>query len=236
MSHPSKRKNSGIYSPGSVVSYAKLRGFKFIAMTYNEPVPFPETCIELTKKAREAEIETVLVTNTTFTPEFIEEYHRSGGRIIRLDLKATLAQMNEFYFRYCGLKIVEGEEVVTGKKILESIKRAKDLGLHLELMTAVTLNSYPLNNVGCSSWTIPQTADWIRENLGAETPWHLTLLVPRRGLSEIDQRYGPQRLDSYARVARSRGLVNVDIYQKMCDCKEGELFKSGGNSCCDKRE
>lgn len=214
------------FSSDLVIKKAKEEGIKYIALTYNEFIPFPETTMEITKKAKEEGIEVIFVTNTTFTKKFIELFYESGGRIARLDLKASIESGNRFYKEYCGLEIKENGKIITINKILESIKHAKDIGLHIEIVSAITPFGYVPSNFP-SMEEFEETAQWIKENLGEDTPWHLTVLRPKE--KSINLELNRKRVKHYAERAKVIGLKNVDVQEKMCDCMEGELF--GEKSC-----
>ncbi|MBT3814496.1 radical SAM protein [Candidatus Woesearchaeota archaeon] len=224
MSHPHEKDvgSTEYFSPEMVIEMAKKQGLGFIALTYNEPVPFVDTTMELTRLASQAGIETILVTNSTCTTEFLDLYQESGGKIVRMDLKASLSSGNNFYEKYCNLKVVEEGEVVTIDKILESIKHAKEIGLHLELMSAITPFDYVPSNFP-NEEEFQKTARWILGNLGAETPWHLALF--RTKGKNVDIGANLSRVRDYVQLAKSVGLTRVGLVEKMCDCLEMEEFE-----------
>ena len=56
--------------------------------------------------------------------------------------------------------------------MLGSIRRAQELGIHVETRT----NVIPSKNDDLDE--LRRIAEWIRDNLGADSPWHVTKFFP----------------------------------------------------------
>ncbi len=66
-------------------------------------------------------------------------------------------------------------------------------------------------------------ACWIRDHLGADSPWHLTRFFPAYRLSHLPVT-PEQTLHQAAAIARDAGLYNVYVYADTgCDCASTNL-------------
>lgn len=65
------------------------------------------------------------------------------------------------------------------REILVNTQKAKDYGIHVECVTNVTpgFNDKEMELRGIASW--------IKDNLGPETPWHVTRFYPQHKLSDL---------------------------------------------------
>ena len=105
----------------------------------------------------------------------------------------------------------------TRREVLDSLAYADSLGFHVETRT----NIIPTRNDDMDN--VARTADWIREHLGADSPWHLTRFFPAYQLAHLPAT-PVEVLYQAERVARDRGLVNVYVYgDQGCDCATGSL-------------
>ena len=96
--------------------------------------------------------------------------------------------------------------------VLRSISRAQQLGIHVETRT----NVIPGKND--SEAELLQIAEWIRDNLGADSPWHITKFFPAYKLSHIPATPN-EIIDKAAVNAREAGLINVYGHTDIsCDC------------------
>ena len=229
MSHPRRDTVSEFdrITIDQVIKQARTQNISYIALTYNEFIPYPRTVYELTKNAKDNNIETILITNTTFTKSFTDMFYDAGGRIMRLDIKADIVNGDEFYKNYCGLTIMEDDCSKTMKHICENILYSHKKGFHIEIMSAITPIGFTPGNFQCVGG-IQKTAKWIAENLSKEVPWHLALLRPKN--KWVDVQTNTTMLKFYVALAKEEGLLNVDIIDQMCDCRQEELFCQKG--CC----
>ena len=119
------------------------------------------------------------------------------------DIKSLSA---EFYKEICPVGTVE--------QVLGSIKKAAELGIHVETRT----NVIPTKNDDLDE--LKRVAEWIYDNLGADSPWHVTKFFPAYKLSHlpatdntvIDQAAAAARLEEVCDRVRSAGLeVSSDL-------------------------
>jgi len=141
-----------------VVDKAKLIKSFGIAYTYNEPFVWYEFVLETAKLARQNGLKSVLVTNGYVNMEPLEEMLPYIDAM-NIDIKSF---DEDFYMKTCGGRL---------KPILEVVKRSAR-ACHIELTNLIipTLND--------SKASIKKMVDWVYDNLGAETPLHLSRYFP----------------------------------------------------------
>lgn len=134
-----------------------------IAYTYNEPFIWYEFVLETAKLAAQNGLKNVLVTNGYVNMEPLEGI-LPYIEAMNIDLKA----FNEgFYEKICGGNL---------RPVLDVIKRSAK-SCHVELTTLIipTLND--------SREEIRKLVDWIYDNLGENTPLHLSRYFPCYNMS-----------------------------------------------------
>ena len=139
-----------------------------ISWTYNEPTLWLEYTLEGARLAKENGLYTNYVTNGFITAEALD---RIGPYldVFRVDLKG---------FSERSYKRIANVDDFSG--ILETTKRAKQKWkMHVEIVT----NVIPGFNDDESD--LRKMADWICQELGKDTPWHVTRFFPHLNLSHI---------------------------------------------------
>jgi len=102
-------------------------------------------------------------------------------------------------------------------QVLGSIERAQRLGMHVEVRT----NVIPGKNDGPDE--LARIAAWIRDHLGADSPWHVTKFFPAYRLAELPAT-PTETLHTAAELGRRAGLGHVYLYDdKGCDCADNNL-------------
>lgn len=155
-------------TPEAAVAAALENGCAGIAWTYNEPTIWLEYTIDTAKLAREAGLYTAYVTNGYATEEAVDAVgpHLDAYRV---DVKGFT---DELYARLANVK--------NWRTILAAAERAKKKwGCHVEIVTNIipTMNDDEAQLSGIASW--------IRDALGADTPWHVTRFMPYLELSHL---------------------------------------------------
>jgi pyruvate formate lyase activating enzyme len=152
--------------PEVVVLAAKQNGCKSIAYTYTEPTIFFEYALDVAKLAKKEGLKNVFVTNGYITEEPLQEIapYLDASNI---DLKSF---SDDFYRKHCGARM---------QPVLDCIKLHKKLGIWLELTTLVipTLND--------SEKELHQIAAFIKDEIGPETPWHVSGFHPMYKLLDV---------------------------------------------------
>ncbi|MFO7822202.1 MAG: AmmeMemoRadiSam system radical SAM enzyme [Lentisphaeria bacterium] len=146
-------------SPEGLVKAALGCGSRSIAYTYTEPTVFFEYSYETAVAAHKNNLANVYVTNGFMTKEMLQTLHPCLDAAA-VDLKAF---RNETYKKYAGARL---------QPVLDSMKRLKEYGTWLEVITLVIpdLNDDPAE--------LRDIAGFIRDELGPETPWHLSRFMP----------------------------------------------------------
>lgn len=144
-----------------VVDMARKYRCLGVAFTYNEPVIWIEYVRDVARACRQAGIYTVMVTNGYITREGLDLI----GDLIdvwRVDVKAL---SDETYKRLC--------KVPSATPVFEMAERAKHhWRMHVEVVTNV------IPTVNDDDEDLRGIAAWIRDGLGADTPWHVTRFHP----------------------------------------------------------
>ncbi|MEW6457080.1 MAG: AmmeMemoRadiSam system radical SAM enzyme [Acidobacteriota bacterium] len=194
-----KVKNSWV-TPEEIVKMTMEKKCKTISYTYTEPTIFFEWAYDISKLASEKKIYNIFVTNgymSEIALKTISPYLHGAN----VDLKSF---RENFYHKIPGAKL---------KGVLESIKLMKKYGIWVEITTLLipTLND--------SKEEIRDIARFIKEEIGPETPWHISRFYPNYKLLNLP----PTELRSI-RKARDIGVT------------EGLKFVYGGNVPGDEAE
>ncbi|MCD5396476.1 MAG: AmmeMemoRadiSam system radical SAM enzyme [Candidatus Pacebacteria bacterium] len=126
-----------------------------ISYTYTEPTIFSEFALDCMKLAKKYEIKNNWVSNGYFSKELFKEIAPYLDAI-NVDLKSF---EDEFFQKYCGGRL---------HSVLDNLKKLKEKNIWIEVTTLVvpTLND--------KEEIFQKIAKFIKENLGEETPWHIT--------------------------------------------------------------
>jgi pyruvate formate lyase activating enzyme len=152
-------------SPEKIVADAKRNRCKSIAYTYTEPTIFFEYVYDIAKLAKKEEIKNIFVTNGYISKEALHEIapYLDAANI---DLKAMT---DSFYKEICGAKL---------QPVLDSIKLHKELGIWIELTTLI------IPDLNDSDEELREIAQFIRNEVGEETPWHVSAFRPAYKLTD----------------------------------------------------
>ena len=142
-------------SPAQLVEMAVAQGAASVAFTYNEPTVFLELLRPTAALAAERGLPSLLVTNGFMSQDCL----RALGPLVRaanVDLKGF---SEEFYARWCGGRL---------HVVLDNLRRMKACGWWLEITTLI------IPGINDSRDELRQLARFICQELGPETPWHLS--------------------------------------------------------------
>jgi len=153
-------------TPEQMVAAARRHGCRSIAYTYTEPTVFFEYAYDTARLAHEAGIASVYVTNGYMTEEMLETFHPHLDAA-NVDLKAF---RDETYRKYTGARL---------QPVLDSLKVMKRLGVWVEVTTLVIpgINDEPAE--------LRDAARFVAEELGAETPWHISRFFPTYQMTDV---------------------------------------------------
>ena len=141
--------------PEKIVEIALKNNLPSISYTYTEPAIFSEYALDIMKLARKKGLKNIWVSNGFWSKELfdlISPYLDAAN----IDLKSF---EDDFYIKYCGGKL---------KPVLDILKRLKDKKIWLEITTLVI----PFLND--KEKIFKSIANFIKNELGKETPWHIS--------------------------------------------------------------
>ncbi|HJK78015.1 MAG TPA: AmmeMemoRadiSam system radical SAM enzyme [Methanocorpusculum sp.] len=174
-------------SPEDLMKEVQKTPAKSISFTYNEPTLSFEYALDVLRLADNAGLGSVFITNGYMSEEALGELAPYLGAI-RIDLKAFT---DEFYRTVCGAHLAP---------VLDTILRAKELGLHLELVTLV------IPGYNDSAEEIDAMLSWETEHLGNLVPHHFTRFSPMYRM-ENAQPTPKETLDRIFAQAKEHGLA-----------------------------
>ncbi len=187
-------------TPEEVVEAALATASQTISYTYNEPTIFFEFAYDCARLATKKGLRNVFVSNGYMTTEALDTIHPylHGANI---DLKAF---REEFYRKHCKARLAP---------VLDTLKHLKKLGVWLEVTTLV------IPGENDDPQELRDIARFIREELGPETPWHVTRFYPRYQL--LTRPATPvETLRTAYRIGKEEGLKYV--YTGNVPGEEGE--------------
>ena len=152
-----------------LIKYAKLRNCKGIAYTYNEPSIWYEYALEGMKSAKKNNLYTVFVTNGYINPDALDKLGQYLDAY-SVDLKGFNL---DFYKKFCKINNYE--------IILENIISAKK---KWDMMVEITTNIVPTYNDDPGE--LEKIATWIKNEVGEDTPWHVSKFNPCLELINMD--------------------------------------------------
>ena len=187
-------------TPEQLVQAALESGVEGIAFTYSEPAVWLEYVLDVAEEAHNHGLYTVYVTNSFVTEEALALL---SGRIDVLcsDIKSM---EEKFYRNICAMASVD--------QVLHSIKKAQEFGIHVETRTNI------IPGYNDQDENISAVAAWIHQNLGSDSPWHVTRFHPAYRMADVPST-PVESLERAAHLGREQGLQHVYVYaDKGCDC------------------
>lgn len=152
-------------TPQQVVAAARKRNCASIAYTYTEPTVFFEFACDTAKLARRQGIKNIFVTNGFMSADALQRVS-PWLDAANVDLKAF---SDDFYKQQCGARL---------EPVKETLRRMKDLNIWVEVTTLIIpgLNDAPEALSGLAAF--------ISQELGVETPWHVSRFHPTYRLTD----------------------------------------------------
>jgi len=202
--------------PQRLVELTRNANCPSLSYTYTDPVVYYEYTYDTAKLASQAGIRNTLITAGYINPEPWKKLLKYIDAA-RIDLKFI---SEDLYRQICS---------ATLKPVLDTLVLTKAGGVHLEVINLVipTLNDKPEQ--------IRQLVQWIKANLGGDTPLHFSQFYP-----QYKMRHQPptsaETLDVAREVALSEGLNYVYIGNILSDkgqntycpgCKQLLIERSG---------
>jgi pyruvate formate lyase activating enzyme len=147
-------------SPAELVAMAVRNNCLSIAYTYTEPTIYFEYAYDTAKIAHQQGLLNVFVTNGFINAEplqYIHEYLDAAN----VDLKSF---NDNFYKKLVGAKLIP---------VLDTLKLMKKLNIWVEVTTLI------IPGENDSEEELRQIAGFIKNEMGEETPWHISRFYPQ---------------------------------------------------------
>ncbi len=183
--------NIASVSPQEIVDRAKKSNTKTIAFTYTEPTIFYEYMLDIAKLATTQKIKCVMHSAGYINPEPLRQIAKYLTAC-NIDLKGF---SEEYYARYCQGSLAP---------VLNTLKILKEENVWIEITNLIV----PGGND--SDKNITELCEWIKQNLGVDTPIHFSRFFPMYRLTNLS----PTPLTSLTRardIAQKVGLNFVYI-------------------------
>jgi pyruvate formate lyase activating enzyme len=142
-------------SPEEIVKIALKNKLPSISYTYTEPTIFSEYALDIMKLAKKKGIKNTWVTNGFWSKELFELISPYLDAV-NVDLKSF---SDKFYKEICGGGL---------QPVLDILKRLKSKKIWVEITTLA------IPTLSDSKKMFKDIAKFIKEELGIETPWHIT--------------------------------------------------------------
>lgn len=200
ISQPKKNNQRETYyiPPEEAIALTIKNDSQGICWTYNEPAIWFEYTLESAKLAKESGLYTAYVTNGFMNEKPLREIAPFLDAY-RVDFKGF---DDNFYLKLCSIK--------NWMKIYKNTVIAKELGIHVEVIT----NIVPEYND--SEETLNSIAKFTAENLGTDTPWHVTRFFPNHKINSIEPT-PLSTIDKAVEIGQKHGLKF--IYKGNCPSK-----------------
>ncbi len=187
---PEETKNIPL-SPNQVVQLAKQKGCPVIAYTYSEPISFYEYMLDTAKIARSAGIKNIMHTAGYINQEPLEQILPFIDAA-NVDLKGI---SKEYYKNVCSGTLDD---------VLRTLMIMKKYKIWIEITNLV------VPGYNDSDADIKQLCDWIKNNLGPDTPVHFSRFGPMYKLAHLTATpYAT--LEKAYKIAKKSGLKYVYI-------------------------
>ncbi len=174
-------------TPEQLVATAVRNGAKLVASSYNEPLITSEWAVSVFEEAAKAGLKCAFVSNGNATPEALDYLHPH-----LVAYKVDLKTMQDKQYRKLGGVL---------QHVLDTIRRAHDLGLWVEVVTLVVPG---FNDSPEELW---DAARFIA-SVSADIPWHVTAFHPDYKMTDRGPT-GVKGLQQAAEIGQEAGLHYV---------------------------
>ena len=209
ISHPSSpildriKDEKHYISPKRLVELGIKHNSKGTSISFNEPTLLFEYSLDVFKLAKQKGLYNTYVSNGYMTENVLKDLARNGLDAINIDIKGNA----EMVHKYCGADV----EIVW-----RNAKIAKELGVHVEITTLL------IEKLNTDQNTIKRISKRICDELGEDTPFHITRSFPHYKSHEfgINEPTLIKFLEKSYKIAKSEGLNFV--YLGNVDTREYE--------------
>lgn len=150
-----------------IVKEAKKTGCPSISYTYSEPLVSYEFIMEIAKISRKNKVKNVLVSNGFINPDPLKKIVKYIDAA-NIDLKSI---DEGFYKKICQAKL---------NPVLETLKILKKNKVWIEITNLI------IPGFNDKKTQIKRLVEWIKKNLGTETPIHFTAFYPTYKMKDVN--------------------------------------------------
>ncbi len=197
------------YSPEDIVRLALHNGCDSISYTYNEPTIFYPYIRDIALLAKQNGLKNLFVTNGFESDEVLKDMAKL--------IDAANVDLKSFDPKYYKKELGGNLE-----KLKSNLKLFKKLGIWIEVTTLI------IPTINDSESELESIATFIIEELGKETPWHLSAFHPDYKLLAIERTPIDKLQKTYV-LGKSKGLHyvymgNAGLANDTCCKKCGEVL------------
>lgn len=176
-------------APEEVVKAALVNGCASISYTYTEPTIFYEYARDVSILAREAGLKNVWVSNGYMSKQMLDEYLQLMDAV-NVDIKAFDDGVHR---KFTGAHL---------RPILDNCLTLKQAGVWLEITTLL------IPGINDDQAQISGIAEFIANELGKATPWHISRYYPQPQFQEIPAT-APETIIKALKTGKDAGLQFV---------------------------
>ncbi len=152
---PNKKIEGENISPKEIIKVAKDNKLPSISYTYTDPIIFSEYALDTMKLAKKERLKNAWVTSGFLSKKLLSLISPFLDAA-NVDLKSF---DDSFYRQYCGGRL---------RPVLDTLIRMKEKKIWVEITTLI------IPGLNDSEENFKKTAQFIKKELGSETPWHLS--------------------------------------------------------------
>jgi pyruvate formate lyase activating enzyme len=194
-------------SPEEIVTAAQQQECRSIAYTYTEPTIFFEYSYDTSCLARKQGLANIYVTNGYMTQSMLDLYYPYLDAA-NVDLKSF---QDAVYRRYTGARL---------QPVLDSLLLMKKLDIWVEVTTLV------IPGVNDEPSELRDIAGFIADELGPETPWHVTRFAPAHQMLDVPPT-PPETLMQARQIGQAAGLRYVYVGNLMHEATDTVCHECG---------
>jgi len=179
------------FDSDTAVSAVKKKTLNGILFTFTEPIAYLEYLMEVAEKAKSSGLKVAVATSAYINRDAFKEASKNVDAFA-VTLKGF---SSDFYHRVCGADITP---------VLKAMETIRAEGKWLEVVNLVvpTMNDNPLE--------IKTMSEWIKRNLGNETPLHFTRFYPAYKMKSLKET-PITSLENAREIALNAGLKYVYV-------------------------
>ena len=202
--------------PAEVFRLAEQQRASLVAFTYNEPTIFFELMFTVAGLLQSTEKRSVIVTNGFMSEDCLLSLRRRISAA-NVDLKSF---RETFYKEQCGGRLAP---------VLDTLNTIRLIGWWLEVTTLI------IPGLNDSDDEIRDMARFIRDELGPDTPWHLSAFHPAYLMGDREATTQGE-LEHCWNVARGEGLNFVYLGNMGTPLGSNTLCPHCGTVCIERRK